>query len=661
MADFYFFTEPDLLELQQQEEAYGPVSDSDSAYESGRDKFRTTDLHSASGTIKAFAICKGKVCLQEVYDENEILINDIVNLILKPEQQPGNDLPYICYYIYKGIMKDSLIIGNEIVTGGNDLVENIYQKTAIPNNITSVPKKSFGLHMNKTYSIGLVNFEDNDLIDNLFYKGDSDFPLHTVKGGWHIGDFDPNKFGLEIILEKINYRPTLLTTRTLENFVNVDSLPLGNYNYNDPAYFKHWHDKEKILNFLDPCHFWGSFSNQLKFRQSTYPKYQKLTYEEIFSTILKGTSGNYYNRKKVLLDIRNEHNFTFNYYKNYGNEIQLAFNDNHSSAIDFYQSGWGIYYIEIPSSILVSERAVNYSLKLPKGENTRPIVYLSQRAEVERIPDKELFLFPYQIANDDYLSPVKFYIPITEENGQACFRASIVRILYSKGFDKTEYVNPPQVSTTIHPFTHHLNNIFDPIQMKIPFDREEKLAIKMFNEEIIIDKSKIGEGVFVGFAGLCEDDDNYTYFVIPYRSSKTQQIDDDLFGKSTYVDSHSLNSSYLQFLQTQYNFIFCKRENIVSGNPISTYSHINSFGMGKKISALIVKKSVIDNVKDTLPPDLDFHYEVYVSLKANDSNSGTIPEILEVFDLLLIGFNTSTQIESAFFNLQKKEYSNDNH
>lgn len=151
MADFFFFTDVDLLNSQTADQAYGPAGTV-----SGKDRFRVTSVHTATGTPKAYAVCDGVVCIQQD-SENA----NVVNLILKPNQQPSINCSRIKYIIYKGINKESLLDGDNILVNiENDLTKSILSSwdAYILNSgePTSIPSsKSLGYDLN-----GPVHFEN---------------------------------------------------------------------------------------------------------------------------------------------------------------------------------------------------------------------------------------------------------------------------------------------------------------------------------------------------------------------------------------------------------------------------------------------------------------------------------------------------------------------
>lgn len=195
-SDFYFFTDTDLLNTQITG-AYGPIPSTSSP--SGKDQFRTTSLHSATGTPKAYAICAGRVLVQEVINPDSSG-PDLVNLILKPLIQPPFDIGFIQYYIYKGILKDSLINSvtpTEIAARGNNdltmkawqaqdeinrLVNQYYNSTPPAGTPLTPPSSFLGINYSST-GVGVNLVLDDELIDKYFNLPDSEIQLLSVVAG----------------------------------------------------------------------------------------------------------------------------------------------------------------------------------------------------------------------------------------------------------------------------------------------------------------------------------------------------------------------------------------------------------------------------------------------------------------------------------------------
>ncbi len=113
MSDYYFFTEPDKLNSQSTAQEFGAVN---------VNEFNVGNSFSSTSDPKAFAITNGMVLVQEITG-----VTDVVNLILRPLDQPDPDMPKIGYYFYQGIKKSSLIDGaNVAAPANNKLTEQIW-------------------------------------------------------------------------------------------------------------------------------------------------------------------------------------------------------------------------------------------------------------------------------------------------------------------------------------------------------------------------------------------------------------------------------------------------------------------------------------------------------------------------------------------------------
>src|SRR5882724_8809951 len=113
MSRFFFFTNIDSLGNQADADAFGPVIGSPET------KFRVTSMHRpvAGKTATAYAVCHGRVLAQDVGP-------GLVNLILQPDEQPPFAFPRIKYFIYRGILKSTVVdIGIVAPAGTSDLTK----------------------------------------------------------------------------------------------------------------------------------------------------------------------------------------------------------------------------------------------------------------------------------------------------------------------------------------------------------------------------------------------------------------------------------------------------------------------------------------------------------------------------------------------------------
>jgi len=237
--DYFFFTDAnqqDFVNVQTAAGSYGPISPGTA----GTDEYRVTSLHTASFSPTAYAACDGIVCVQRIPSTS------LVNTILKPLAQPALNFAPVKYIIYKGILASSLINGTETAPAtNNDLTKAIWDDQAKKN-------ASAGTSLNppaEALGVGLtgLNFADTDPIDNLFYRAGVTFQLPVVKGGWSIGQFDKAGFGIEVLMEGLNFHRPLSLARQLENKISVATLTGSE---NPAQVFDHWHvyDEEIYVN-----------------------------------------------------------------------------------------------------------------------------------------------------------------------------------------------------------------------------------------------------------------------------------------------------------------------------------------------------------------------------------------------------------------------------
>jgi hypothetical protein len=380
---FHFFTDFNLLQAQVANQSFGPAGNNGT-----EDEYRVTSLHQTSAQAKAYAVCDGIICAQ--VDANN---SNLLNIILKPMQQPPLNFVPVKYYIYKGIEKSSLINGAVIdYTSTLKVVQSIkesqdafnisYDKAnSNPDGTTQTIASANALGIQYTATaVSPETVLDTDSIDTLFYR-ESDYQLPIVRAGWSIGLFNTTLLGFEVILDSIYYEPTLERARYFDatgtkHTIKVPQLPSTP---TQAETFEHWHDKEVILNFMDPAAFYGSmYSITIEATNSSGAKSKK-SGNEIYDDLVT----TFYNRNRTYIDIRNEHNHSIDYYNNYGRDIQIALDETSSlQTISYYRSEWPILIVEnseFPTGNTTIQQIVR--IAFPQGatdENPNPLGYICQ-------------------------------------------------------------------------------------------------------------------------------------------------------------------------------------------------------------------------------------------------------------------------------------------
>lgn len=571
MADFFFFTDIDLLNEQQQNQAFGPAGTS-----GGTDVFNVTSKHTATANANAYAICKGIVCIQ-----NDTANTNLVNLILKPIDQPGFDFPRIKYIIYRGILKEELITGSEIAPkSNNDLTRSLWNSQEARNRSTNEaenpPQQALGIDL----SASLANTVS---IDNLFYRESADFQLPIVSAGWSLGKFGSAAFSIELMVERIGFDPQLGKVRSGNNVVTVTTLPGSP---TQPQQFEHWHDKEEILNYIDPCAFFGMFyHSKIRVKQSSGQS-EKMKGNEVYDNLLI----KFYNKNVSYLDIRNEYGHSFNYFKNYGNSIKIAFDASSAPvALDYYASGWPV--LALTHSHFSSSNTTNkniFKVQMPdgSGDNTLPLLYLSSGFLASAYPRpskaKNKFI-PLEVVSG-FTTETSLAIPNRNGLAGTSLISGYTRLKYNKRFDVDH--NPPSSGTVIRS-QDHIDNLFSPAALKIPFVGDDPVKSYVYDEEQYLDV--IDSLGFDGCLkiGIAKDSFSQTFFCFPFLKNNDSKgirkeslslsgetIDTNegflksmvrRFDGSLTKDKFSLTPS-AAYPETQEQYLDIKEDDVLGGN-----------------------------------------------------------------------------------------------
>jgi len=526
MARFYFFTDIDLLNLQVQSGAFGPAGTS-----GGKDKYQVTSMHTASSDPGAYAICDGIVFVQE--DSTNA---NLVNLVLKPLSQPPFAFPKVKFFVYRGIKKDSLINGNEIASSGaNDLTESIWSSQSARNVSADTsdkpPKGALGIDLTAPA------FPDTHSIEDVFYRADVTYQFPIARSGWKIGKFDASAFGLEIMTEAIGFDPVLARVREDKNIIEVDTLPGSP---TQPQEFEHWHDKEEVLNYIDPCAFFGSFfKNALRVRSSVSSTVDKVSENELYDTVIS----TFYNKNTVYLDIRNEYNYSFNYFKNYGRDIKIAYETSGSLASrDYYASGWPILTIQnndFPNTNTSLEKnALKISMPDGSGDNPLPMMYISSGyldSEYPREPKGKNRMIDLAVTtgfSDEVVMATFNRAGLTNTTSVS----SYIKLKYFKRFDP-EATNPPVSSGTVLRAGNFMDHLFAPYSMKIPFEGTANVKTVVYDEEMFVDAKKELGADFIAKVGNSDDGANNVFFAFPDILRKEESVISEPFTFSSETDA----------------------------------------------------------------------------------------------------------------------------
>ncbi|MDX6530201.1 MAG: hypothetical protein QOH41_2491 [Blastocatellia bacterium] len=680
--DYYFFTDinqqasnaSDYINVQTSG-AYGPIPP---AAGHTTDEYRVTSLHTAtfSPTLNptAYAACDGIVCVQRIPGSTPPL----VNVILKPLVQPALNFAPIKYIIYKGILESSLISGTETAAAAkNDLTKSIWDDQMKKNakaNQTAQPfappnPSADALGVGRTAALHL-DFGDAKPIDNLFYDWGliiqtdplPSFQLPLVKGGWSIGLFYKTSFGLEVLMEGLSFSHMLSSARELETKISVPALTGSS---TTKQRFEHWHAKEQVLSYMDPCAFFGSFFLQgvLAKKSGTLP-FEKKSGNALYQDVLFAFA----NKQVAYLDIRNEHGFSFDYFTNYGNHIQLSYDPSNASPgpLDYYASEWPILTLDessFPTTNTTKSRNV-FQIQLPVGDNPEPLLYVSQGyRDINRkrkefpaeLKSAERFFDAFETStglftatrNKSGLTSMTFAVPNVTGRSVTTAVSCYIRLKY---FKRRQAVT---TNPTVIQSSNYLDNVFYPIDLRILLGGTGSIKSFVYEEEAYVNALGVtGLGFdFIAKIGIARDIHNTSFFLVPTSVRTNQRQASALVTLSGEVSDQP--GHYPNFVALKYPL-----EKVEVSNPVLSAS--GQVLVGKFVSegdaATQAKFKVPDFTKfliivvanDTYnswqsklaatAPTLDPRFRVYLGVKELPLESDSLGVSYTPFELVLRGF-----------------------
>jgi hypothetical protein len=503
---FYFFTDPPLLSAQTPAQAYGPQNST---------SFRVTNNHSttAAAVAPVIAVCDGMICVQKISASH-------YSIILKPKQQPPLGLPPIKYFIYKGVDPTSLVSGNSIFASADvPFTERV--------NAAWDSKGGANPFSNSAGSLGLAfaanttnpgAFEDDMPIDNFFYRPNPDFQLPEVKAGEKIGSFASAtvEIGFEIVLEKLGHIATIGSARSAETVITVPNAGLTSAAPDNYDHFLHWHQKEASLAYMDPCAFFGSFSESKVFTKSAATESKCDSAQEIYDNILV----KFQNKHKIYLDIRNDYGQSLNYFKDYGFDITLENGAGSTVALSTATS-WPQYRCELSDAATAGEVKGNFfytGLRLPKGQNNVPLVYLSRAfvKQHKKLKQKDKVQHPSRVVNgalESFIAPVKLSLPlIKDSSGADQFCCGYFKINYYD-YDRSQQ---PTLTSLAPSKEFYLNGLFRPLDMtQTIMQAEGDLHFTIWHEEVLVSRAALDGPSYIASVGIANDQHNTTLLAFP--------------------------------------------------------------------------------------------------------------------------------------------------
>jgi len=486
-----------------------------------------TSLFSSSAVQKAYAVCNGKIFAQEV--------NGRINLVLKPTRQPKGLLSPVKYYIYKGLKKDSLIDANDAnrIADENksDLTTKIHKSQRERNEAldqllnqptgttTTLPSISaVGLNLTAS-AVPPFALADTAFLDDVFLRIDNDeFP--TVDGGDDLGELDPSGFGFEVMLDGFGEGPRLDRIRASETLVSATSSGT-----NAASTFLEEDRREQILGYMDPCAVYAAlFFSGIGVKASPTDKtFAVKSHAALYTEVL----AKFWTRKVAYLDLRNEHNHGLNYYEEYGvapgakAEFSIGYDGGGSSLVEYTTNGWPIFII--PTSSFTNpdpKKPSTFSLTLPRGDNTSPIIYRTQGyffsgfRRMSQPPDETEALRSNIPFVGDHTVPIAFSIPKLPDNTTL---PAHVSLRYLKSIGATPATPPPAASLALKA-NHFIDNLFELTYLldangpRIPLNTNEVTRWHVTGATAVVDSSSHYGMPYVAKIGIGRDQSNVYFF-----------------------------------------------------------------------------------------------------------------------------------------------------
>ena len=682
MTNLFFFTDVDSLTASQSaNKAFGPVPGSELA-------FNVQNEFDVVANASAVAITDGIPFIQQCATSS-----DCVNLILFPLKSTPFDFPKIKFFIYRGLKKTALFAADNIIKSPDstwktynilqvlhDLQDKINEATGETNEPMS---ENIGYH----YSVSTdPNFKaDTEFIESTIFLNDA-VQLPLVKAGCHIGKFvgGSTTAGFQIVLDRVGYEPTLEIARKANHQIVVDPLVDGT----NIARFKHFHQKEAILTYVDPAALYGvSKANDKKVKifdtisDSDDSKVDATQVIELFN-----------NKNICYIDIRNNQNYSFDYYDNFGKEVILGFenaagDDFDLETIDYYDD-WPIIRLIDKSvnadKILMrlpfkrfSDNVTDYFLSsythefLPKGNSKSKFIQLNQLGILDNFrlrycEDIELnawfddgdllganyFSFKYGIQSNDL-----FEATFGEKIFEATFPLDMKLLLGDDNLDDGDFKVYTYAST---------------------------------NAPILLKKGSVDEqnNIYVPHIGIAEDKDHVTFFSFADRTAYSSTgaslnfpfsiIKSGNYENSVYLDEFEYDPSEksIGFLSALPYRLFnqeLKLMKLTQDFPVDINTteerdylyYLNAkpksqgrfFVDTKTIDCITITKDEYQTIKNIATTEFDPKYRTYLSLRSTNSSIFTEDEnILVDFQLEIKGIDflsSEDQVISKTFNLEQ--------
>jgi hypothetical protein len=414
----HYFIEHTNLPQQDASDTFGVVSSDPT------NKFNITSRFQLTNQAKAFACQDGMMIVQQ-----SDVDTSLVNIIIKPIENLKVNLNNIKYFVYRGILKSSLIIDDDTIvteaSTNNEFIARLWQdhnhfKTEfnLPN-LTNPTPKVFGYDNSLSVSLN---------IEKIYGNSQEDTQSLLVKQGEWFGDFaTTHKIGIEIFTS--NERTTIDLTYLRKEKHQIDTTGLTNLELRAK--------KEEILSFIDPASFWG-LHYDYGVKVSTFSGGQKTTEKKKQDDLFNLLIDNFYTKSRVYLDVRSEFGYSYNFYQNYNDDTSKNIKVGNSTITPIAENygmlgfGWPIIAIDNPINTSNNFNDVIFQLRI--DDNIKPILFI-EYTELLTDGSRTRFIDETKLlvgASTDWSKEIKLKFPNTGSGAIKNNVAYYIRVYYHK-------------------------------------------------------------------------------------------------------------------------------------------------------------------------------------------------------------------------------------
>ncbi|NOQ70577.1 MAG: hypothetical protein GQ574_01160 [Crocinitomix sp.] len=303
-----FFTEPDKLNIQSSEMAYGEITP-----EGLNDRYLVENRFTFSSNAKAFAITKAFILISEDSEDANLL-----TIALYPLENTIKWGIPVKYFIYRGIRRNSVLTDDFIKEPGEIEHPNLLQ--VVKNQMDSINEIDMTDLSPEKNILGFESLSEDEYLKAYFIDSSKFTPLVVTKG-CELGMFDSaSECAVEVVLDGFQHELTVADFRDKNaSILSFPQFELDEDLSNKEQLIDQFNDRqnrEKILGFVDIVAYYGCIENQ----NGSIAFFEE---EDLTETYLN----KFINRNKIYIDLRDNWGFSYNHYFKTNDEINYSISE----------------------------------------------------------------------------------------------------------------------------------------------------------------------------------------------------------------------------------------------------------------------------------------------------------------------------------------------